>query len=132
MSVDLSLGVDRVEDCPECDRPRVVHYVDDYEVGEFNFTYNYGAMWKKALEGIPKPHAWETRYKTVHLDGLFAEESAEFLQAIIEVIEADLPGFAELNPTNGWGNSELFLQRLQRCLHAAKNAPREAYWTASR
>ncbi len=95
----------------------------DLDIGEFeiNLTYNYGPMWHKAMDEIDRPSAWETCMggKMLPLEGLTGAQSRPILERIITAMEADMPGFRSLNPENGWGNADLFLERLVQMLTAA-------------
>ncbi len=88
---------------------------------EVNFTYNYGPMWHKATG----------RNQTADLDGLTGTQSLPILDAAIAAVESDSAGFRALNPSNGWGNSVWFHEKLLACREAARSNP-DHVWGAWR
>lgn len=114
---------------------------DGESVFTVNLTYNYSRMWAKALGAESRefdpPRSFfadlkpENPVRMVEIEGMTGAESEAVLWPAIEAMEADMAGFRELNPPNGWGDADLLLGHLRRCVVAAAAHP-EAVWEAWR
>lgn len=74
---------------------------------EWNYTFNIRPMLEKA--GLPS---------LVHLDGVKASVAALALEAIVLRMKSCPDEYRALNPENGWGDFDSFVDKLLE-LHAA-------------
>lgn len=94
--------------------------------GDWNFTHNCNRMANAIVHpeestGIPvgrevlfpkaDGRAWQSWWEI--LDGMEGKEGAEFLTKIITGLEAEPERFRAMNPANGWGSYDSFLERLK-------------------
>ncbi len=109
-------------------------------VFETNFTYNYSGMWALAIGQAGKEHDPPKSFlypkpkdavKMIEIEGMTGKESMKILHHAIEAMVIDMNTYRALNPSNGWGNADLFLERLKQCVVAAGEHP-EAVWSAFR
>ena len=80
-----------------------------------NYTYNVGAMFKRALaedDGI-----WI-------LDGKTGEECLPYLKAAIKSMSENMDKFRLLNPENGWGSAEGALKVLKTLHEWCEEVPK--------
>lgn len=110
------------------------------EVFEVNLTYNYSRMWALAIGAEGRdwdpPRSFfggETarRCRLVEIEEMTGRASEDVLRPAIESMKADMEKFRKLNPSNGWGNADLLLGHLRRCLSAAVEHP-DGVWAAWR
>jgi AAA+ superfamily predicted ATPase len=92
------------------------------EVFHLNYTYNVSPMWRKAIG---------KEERMVQIDDLTGEDSIPILNKAIESMLKNPEFFIEMNPKNGWGSYETFLDFLQLALEAAKKNP-TAIWESCR
>lgn len=111
----------------------VLSYGD--EMGrDWNYTHNTSRMIYRSLEAsrypLPtdpdRPDQPLTWWK--HLDGMTAEDSVPFLEAIIGPLMEAPALFREMNPENGWGDYDSLLGVLAEMRLAAKNCPAATWW----
>ena len=112
MSLYLNL---KTEKCPHCGR-------QDSPDFDWNYTYNVSRMW---YEVFPKAN------KMVDIDGLTCEASLPVLQHFRDTLKADPERFKALNPPNGWGCYESFVEAIEKLIGAAKKYP-NCVWEAWR
>ena|SRR5688500_15539078 len=121
MSWDASLACDTCG----CDNGR------DWSVTHNTSPMIYAALTAQGFE-LP-PSKWRST-GTVgwyeHLDGMSAEEGAEYLRLIVSGLEADPERFREMNPVNGWGDYDGLIKVLREMRDASIDAC-SARWAAS-
>jgi hypothetical protein len=110
------------------------HENADWEdIGEWNYTHNTNKMIGAAVEAIGKDpgeaHFFEflgpTWYRA--LLKMNGREGAEYLQAIIDELEAKPDTYKEFNPSNGWGNYDSLLSVLKRMQKLGEENPSAAW-----
>jgi predicted N-acyltransferase len=105
-------------------------------VGEWNYTHNCNAMAATVLEEVGQQV--EKHWLIGHmggswfdkLDGLDSTKGAELLRVIIDGLEADPKRFRAMNPANGWGDYDSFLDVLTKMRRKALEFP-SAKWSVS-
>jgi hypothetical protein len=91
------------------------------EVASFNYTYNVAKMW----------YAVTDDEQMVQIEGMAAYEAAPKIQKAIEKLKADPETFRKMNPPNGWGDYDRFVEWLEEIRQACLKNPDEI-WRASR
>ena len=112
MGLDLCL---KTEVCPHCGR-------EDSPDFEWNYTYNVSKMW---YEVFPESN------KMIDIDGMTCKESLPRLEHLRDTIKADPDKFKAMNPPNGYGCYESFVEAVERLIIVAKNYP-NGIWVARR
>jgi hypothetical protein len=103
---------------------------------DWNYTHNCNGMANAVLypdyqqqrtaDEVFKPNVtswWKL------LDGMSGQESIEFLGRIIDGLEADPDRFLAMNPDNGWGDYDSFLDVLKRMRDSVPECP--TAWSTS-
>lgn len=106
MSLDLYLS------CPHCDQSPYTN----------NYTWNVGVMW---FEIYPDD------VSMVLIEGMTGEASLSKLIHAIKELEANPDKFKGMNPKNGWGSYDGFLNFVKELAKAAIDYP-SLVWRASR
>lgn len=84
------------------------------QVGEsMNMTSNVWPMWQRALGGSIR-----------ELDGLTGTEALPRLDEAIEDMQINPEVYAEMNPANGWGDSDGACRFLKELAKACRRHPR--------
>ncbi len=111
------------------------YLVDDrgHTEGDWNYTHNTNGMANAVLDSAyeQRPVAEEVFGFSDHehvswwrrLDGMSGPDGAALLDRIIKGIEADRPRFEALNPSNGWGDVESFVETLTAMRDAVPEWP---------
>jgi len=68
---------------------------------------------------------------TANVDGLTGAESIAIFKRAIKKVTKNYSSFVELNPANGWGRADWFLERLKKCYAACQEYP-DSIWQAYR
>ena len=92
------------------------------ELLDLNYTYNLVPVWKKA-----RPDA----SKMVDIDNMSGERSLVILNEVINNIKSDIANYEKLNPDNGWGSVNSFLEFLEKLKFFAEKHP-DATWKTYR
>lgn len=108
---------------------------NDINVFDTNFTHNTNCMANHAL-GLPVAEntfeevfgGGETWWK--RFDGKSAVEGSEFLSRIIDTMESDPNTYQAMNPENGWGSYDSFLDRLIKMKRISDKYP-SGHWKVS-
>lgn len=103
MSLDLSIAPNSCKHCGKGD-----------DALKFNYTYNVSQMW---YEVYPEDEGM------VQIDGMTGREAAPKIQKAIWEMESKKKFMKKLEPDNGWGSYEGFLQFLNKVLEACKECP---------
>jgi hypothetical protein len=107
MSLDLSIG-----GCPNCG-----------ENGEdFNYTYNVSKMWH---------YIYPDDDYMLHIEGLKGKETIKLLQDSYRKLKNNEHELVKMNPKNGWGSYEGFLEFISKLIQASIKYPDDV-WSASR
>lgn len=91
-------------------------------VGDFNYTWNCSPMWYAVRE--------QDR-AMIPIEGMTGEESIAILQDGLDKLKATPEKFIAMNPANGWGSYDSFVEWIENLLKHAKEYPR-LKWSASR
>ena len=67
----------------------------------------------------------------IDIDGLTGEQSLPLLEQCADEMRKRPADFIKLNPENGWGSYDTFLEAIDRLIVFAKNYPK-CIWKASR
>lgn len=110
MSLDLSLQ----KHCEHCNKTD--------SALEWNYTYNVAPMWYAIY-----PH----HKNMLPIEGLSGKNAMVFILGAIDAMEADMPRFEAMNPSNGWGSAKSFLQKLKELAKACDDYP-DYTWSAGR
>jgi hypothetical protein len=112
MSLDLYISPER---CPTCG------HIEDQE--NFNVTYNVSRMW---YELFPKEQG-----DMVPIEGLTGSQAEPIIKKAIKKFKSNKKSLEKLNPPNGWGSYNQFLEFLEDVLDACKRYP-NSKWEAWR
>ena len=93
-----------------------------------NYTYNVSRMWYKI---------YPDHNGMVYIDNMTCKEAIPILMNAIIKLLCNPDEFEEMNPENGWGDYDSFLQFLIKihkfCVSHVNNNPNcETVWTSSR
>lgn len=105
--------------------------------GTWNYTYNCSGMIYEALRrgdlstyNLVRP-LFSTRQSWLKvLNGMSGAEGAGFLASIIKEMQNDPDSFRAMNPPNGWGDYDSFLQTLKE-MHDKSLVEWPTIWTVS-
>lgn len=111
MSLDLSIGS---TPCPCCG-----HQTDKLS---FNYTYNVSPMWYKIYPDAKN---------MVDIDGMTSKKAYELLADARSKLWLNPEEFIALNPDNGWGSYEGFLEFIGDLMQACIDNP-NSVWESSR
>lgn len=109
----LSLYLEH-EKCPTCGHAE--------ERDSFDYTYNVSPMWRQIYpddEGM------------VFIDGMTGKEAFEKLIHALDYMKQHKEELEALNPSNGWGSYEGFMEFIRELIHACIETP-DAIWTSWR
>ena len=104
MSLDLYL---RETPCETCGH--------QHEALNFNYTYNVSPMWYKIYPDAKN---------MVDIDGMTGEEAYKKLSYARKVLESQPKEFMALNPSNGWGSYDGFLDFINELIKACMDNPK--------
>lgn len=98
--------------------------------GEWNFTHNCNGMANAVIySDYEQQRVFDEVFRPLHeswwkrLDGMSGPEGVVFLDGIIRGLEAEPERFRALNPENGWGDYDSFLQVLREMRTAVPEWP---------
>lgn len=111
MSLDLTITADP---CIYCGR--------EPESISLNYTYNVSPMWYKVF---PRDDGM------VQIEGMTGKEASLKLRTAIKALEQRSEEMLAIEPANGWGTFEGFLQFLKKLKLASDNLP-VGTWSADR
>lgn len=111
MSLDLTLEQNYCEHCKRGE-----------PVVELNSTYNYTPMWKAI---------YKNSNRFVEIEGLTGKQAHSLINLAITIMLEEREMMMQLEPTNGWGSYDTFLQFLRDIRDACEEYP-DAVWRADR
>jgi hypothetical protein len=90
------------------------------ETPSVNITYNLSPMWNEIYP--------VDRYM-VDIDGMSGEQSLPKLQYALDKLRSEKDHFEKLNPPNGWGTYQGFVEAIERLIDIAKDHPKGIWET---
>lgn len=111
MSLDLYLEPQKCETCGHSE-----------EGLNFNVTYNLSPMWY---------HLYPSSKDMLPIDGLSAKKSEILIDHYIVALINNKDVLRKLNPTNGWGTLDGFIETLRKMRNACEDHP-EWIWSSCR
>lgn len=119
MSLDLSIPYGDVEET-ECHHCGQTYKQQDCR--DFNYTYNAAKMWYAAVPDAKR---------MIEIEGMTGTDSLDILIPAYEELSNYPEKYQPLEPENGWGSYETFVQFLMKLIIAAQESPNEK-WSAGR
>lgn len=111
MSLDLFLAK---PPCPTCNH--------ETEAEHYNYTYNVSRMWYAVYPDAKN---------MVDIDGMTGDEALPKILAAIKYMNANKDDLEAINPANGWGNYDGFLDFLIQVSAACLKNP-DLVWSSWR
>lgn len=103
MSLDLYLDEEK---CPTCGHEK--------ERMNFNYTYNVARMWY---------NIYPDDKGMVFIDGLTGLEAKPKLEFALKELLGNKLYYEQMNPPNGWGNYETFVEFIKNLISACEEYP---------
>jgi hypothetical protein len=94
---------------------------------DWNYTYNVSPMWFEAMKSLNPDHEG----KMIEIEELTGAKAVLVVEKGLKALKADPEKYRALDPENGWGSYDEFVEHIPKLIEACEKHP-DAVWRAWR